>query len=630
MSVIVVSQVFSDVSDIGTTANNFVKILAPAKPEAMGEAYIATGDDINCLYYNPAGMAKSIISQVSFTHVEWFQSVRDENISLMMPFSIGTFGFSLNYLSVASMDKTDASGVKTGTISPDAISGVIGYSKQYSDDFYIGSCLKINNYTIDPSDSKGSAMSLLVDTGLIYDMPFLKGMSAAITAMNIGMGTVYKSESFMQPITFRGGLGYSGNNFNAEADLESASDNNINYCLGGGLTLLDSVSIRGGWKGGTINQFTAGAGFLLNNFSIDYAFVPYTTDGLGVTHRITAAYKFGQPEAKLTCKPAVFSPNNDKYYDFIFFFPELMKKASVKSAKLTIYDAFKNPVRSYTLKSLDRLYWNGYSGIGTVVPDGRYYASLTSDYGSGVRSVSNLTAFEVDNTPPSVTADANPKAVKPGGMTTLYVPVNFQCFASDQHGIGAWKLVIATLDGRVFKTFSGKGEPYPVTWDGNDDTGLLSVSTGTTYTYTYFAMDSVGNWGRSETRQVKVLQREIVINLSADTLFDLGRADVKISVYQDIKKIADQIKGSGNPRVVIEGHTDNSPMKKGAYADNMELSQARAEAVAKFFVEIFDMDPKIFRAVGKGDTQPVATNDTPEGRKMNRRVTIRIQASRWE
>ena len=68
------------------------------------------------------------------------------------------------------------------------------------------------------------------------------------------------------------------------------------------------------------------------------------------------------------------------------------------------------------------------------------------------------------------------------------------------------------------------------------------------------------------------------------------------------------------------GHTDNRPMKHGQYKSNMELSEFRARAVAKFFVELFGINKNVFTTVGRGDTVPVATNDTPEGRKENRRV----------
>ena len=82
-----------------------------------------------------------------------------------------------------------------------------------------------------------------------------------------------------------------------------------------------------------------------------------------------------------------------------------------------------------------------------------------------------------------------------------------------------------------------------VTWDGKDDLGINQVDTGKTYSYALFASDSVGNWGKSAVKQVKILFREVVINPSSDTLFDLGKADVKIAVYSDIKKLLTRLKG---------------------------------------------------------------------------------------
>jgi len=56
----------------------------------------------------------------------------------------------------------------------------------------------------------------------------------------------------------------------------------------------------------------------------------------------------------------------------------------------------------------------------------------------------------------------------------------------------------------------------------------------------------------------------------------------------------------------------------------------RAKAVGRFFTELFNIKPGIITTIGLGETQPVASNDTPEGRKKNRRVTIRIKTSKWE
>ena len=71
--------------------------------------------------------------------------------------------------------------------------------------------------------------------------------------------------------------------------------------------------------------------------------------------------------------------------------------------------------------------------------------------------------------------------------------------------------------------------------------------------------------------------------------------------------------------VLVEGHTDS----KGPDDANMALSQARAESVRAYLVSR-GVKPARISAVGRGEAQPVATNDTPEGRANNRRVEIVI------
>ncbi|MCE5301134.1 MAG: PorV/PorQ family protein [Spirochaetia bacterium] len=637
LMILLATQVFSAADDIGTTTNNFLKILIPAKGAALGDACVANSDDVSSVFHNPAGIARSMLNEVSFTHVEWFQQVRYENISLLLPMSFGNLGFALNWLSIPGMDETVADTSTTdgyrvlGQFSPYSLTFIGSYAKQFSDDLLIGASLRILNYAINPNDTSGSAMSFMADAGIIYEIGILDGLSVGLSFRNWGFPATFVADSNLQPMDIKGGLGYSNRFFNVEADAEYVNDNELNYCFGAGITLFDILNLRAGWKGGTIDQWTAGGGVIYNGLSLDYAFVPFSAEELGVTHRVTASYRFGAPEVKIAAKPVVFSPNNDKRFDFTFISTQAMLKKKIQSVKLTIYDSFKNVIKSPYTVNLARAWWNGYNDFKMRVPDGTYYAELEANYGGGIIARSNMARVTVDNTPPQCFADADPKVVKPGQMTALVVPVSFRPSAQDLHGIGAWKLIVSKTDGSVFKTFSGTGDaPLEVVWDGFDDTGMGSVTTGTTYVYTFYAMDSVGNWGRSASQQVKVLLREVVINLASDTLFDPGKADVKISVYRDMQKIAARIRESGNPSVIVEGHTDNVPVRSGKYADNMALSQARAEAVVKFFVELFEMDNRLFTAVGKGETMPVASNKTLEGRKQNRRVTIRIKASKWE
>ena len=73
--------------------------------------------------------------------------------------------------------------------------------------------------------------------------------------------------------------------------------------------------------------------------------------------------------------------------------------------------------------------------------------------------------------------------------------------------------------------------------------------------------------------------------------------------------------------VVIEGHTDST----GSAETNMALSQRRADAVLKFLVVNYGVTPDRLAARGLGPQEPIASNDSPDGRALNRRIEFRIE-----
>jgi type VI secretion system protein ImpK len=77
-------------------------------------------------------------------------------------------------------------------------------------------------------------------------------------------------------------------------------------------------------------------------------------------------------------------------------------------------------------------------------------------------------------------------------------------------------------------------------------------------------------------------------------------------------------------QVVISGHTDNVPIRSMRYPSNWVLSEARANAVRQILAS--RVAPERITAQGLADTQPVATNNTPENRALNRRVEITLTA----
>jgi len=118
--------------------------------------------------------------------------------------------------------------------------------------------------------------------------------------------------------------------------------------------------------------------------------------------------------------------------------------------------------------------------------------------------------------------------------------------------------------------------------------------------------------------QVKEEARGMVITLSGQVLFVTGKAELLPSAQDQLGQVAKALidQGEINP-IVVEGYTDSV----GSDANNLKLSQSRAEAVRSFLVSKGLPGDKL-TANGRGKSNPVASNDTPDGRANNRRVEI--------
>ena len=126
-----------------------------------------------------------------------------------------------------------------------------------------------------------------------------------------------------------------------------------------------------------------------------------------------------------------------------------------------------------------------------------------------------------------------------------------------------------------------------------------------------------------EKLDIKVEYRngKVYVILPEKLLFASGSIDVDPKGREALIEIGKALNKQPDVQMAIEGHTDNIPMK-GAIKDNWDLSVLRATSIARILIADANMNPKRIQAVGRGDTQPVAGNDTPEGRAKNRRTEI--------
>lgn len=116
----------------------------------------------------------------------------------------------------------------------------------------------------------------------------------------------------------------------------------------------------------------------------------------------------------------------------------------------------------------------------------------------------------------------------------------------------------------------------------------------------------------------------VLLTMKGAILFDSGSADLREEVYPMLDKLGLILLTYSDSLIEIEGHTDSVPIHNARFANNDELSNARALSVFHYFMETTTLDPAGVKHSGRGEYVPVADNGTEEGRAKNRRVEIRI------
>jgi outer membrane protein OmpA-like peptidoglycan-associated protein len=125
-----------------------------------------------------------------------------------------------------------------------------------------------------------------------------------------------------------------------------------------------------------------------------------------------------------------------------------------------------------------------------------------------------------------------------------------------------------------------------------------------------------------ERAEVERIGEGIKITFDSGILFASNQATLEGPARANIEELARILKKYEDTNVLIEGHTDS----QGSEDYNLELSRRRAQSVANYLAEQ-QVDATRFTLMGYGETQPVASNETPEGRRENRRVEIAIMAN---
>ncbi|MDZ5713400.1 flagellar motor protein MotB [Jeotgalibacillus haloalkalitolerans] len=135
----------------------------------------------------------------------------------------------------------------------------------------------------------------------------------------------------------------------------------------------------------------------------------------------------------------------------------------------------------------------------------------------------------------------------------------------------------------------------------------------------YIAANSLG-----ELFETELTDEGLLLTIRDNVLFASGSADVRAEYQNIAEDVAGLLEFDPPRNVIITGHTDNVPISTAAFSSNWELSVMRAVNFMKLVIENPNLDPRWFSAKGFGEFQPIASNETEEGRAQNRRVEVLI------
>lgn len=124
--------------------------------------------------------------------------------------------------------------------------------------------------------------------------------------------------------------------------------------------------------------------------------------------------------------------------------------------------------------------------------------------------------------------------------------------------------------------------------------------------------------------EVKVDKTVVFVNLSDKMLYQSGSSNLTPRAVEVLGKIAKIVESRPDLEVMVEGYTDNVPIKNSCLEDNWDLSVKRATSVVRALQKNYNIDPNRLIAAGRGEYNTLASNTTEEGRSVNRRTRIII------
>ena len=278
----------------GVTGADVLKARLGARPAAMGEAYVAQGDDLASLYYNPAGIGGLKNASMGFLHYAAVAGVSTEQLAYAHPLDIGTLALGFIYRSQPSISNplaTDAPVVVYDLVASLSYAQSPGYFlgdlPELLQKSKAGATLKWVRSHLGRFDADAYA----IDLGLRLPLPFSDDLTGAVSVLNLGTPMKFIDVADPLPTLIQAGVSkkfllFEGNTVSVASDLEAPFNSPMRVHVGLEDQLGRALALRVGYlvdAPQSLNGLSAGMGLSLDQeglaFALDYAYRPLYYDG---------------------------------------------------------------------------------------------------------------------------------------------------------------------------------------------------------------------------------------------------------------------------------------------------------------------------------------------------------------
>ncbi len=544
-----------------------------AKPVGLGESYTAGYDDIMSILWNPGALSKNEFSSLAFGYDAWFEDITHQYLLGSFIHELGTFGFSLIYSGVKGIEIWSEDNYRLGEGNENTYKIDLVYSKKINPSFSSG--ISINYIYHKIINDAGSGIGF--DAGIHH--LFKERIGIGFVIQNIGFNLKYKYKKYKAPFIAKIGLFYPFPKYlKVFSDIVYEEKGEMEYHFGfeihkgpGALR----IGYRTGPQSEELGYLTFGGGIKWEKINLDYAFVPY--GALGMTHRWSLNFDYMQYIQKGALEVIIMDKNTKKMIESDVEFEGMVKgKYHLKEGKIKKKNIEKGEV------------------LISVKKEGYYPESRKVEIKKG-RVHKEI--IELSMIPPS----------------EIYIKL---VDAKTKEPVSA----IVKYKGPVEGYVSGRGEIFiPKLTPGVYE--LIIEPEDPDY---YSQKHSIELKEEEKMEKEFLLVKKKEIFILPEIRFATASDEILPESYPILDYIGRILLQNPILKIEIAGHTDSRPIRTSRFPSNLELSQARAEAVKKYLVEKFKIEPERLFAKGYGEKLPIASNATEEGRAKNRRVEFKI------